>query len=207
MPATEERSTTELGLADAPRDLTLALRRWSRGDAGGGERVFQQLYSELRRTAVAYFSGERSNHTLQPTALVNEAFLRLAQQGPIQWTDRRHFLSFAARIMRQVLIDHSRLYSRQKRGAGCVNVPLALIGDVACPTPQALIELHQALERLATWDPQKASMLELHFFGGLDYDEIAHLEGVSRATVGRQMRRARAWLYSQLLPNPPQDPA
>lgn len=156
------------------------------------------VYKELRRIAAARMRSERGNHTLQPTALVHEAFLRLANEPQSIWTDRSRILGLAARAMRNILVDHARAHLADKRGAGGVQVTLIEEASSSTPVSVDVLAVDQALDRLAEFDPRQARVLELHFFGGLTLDEIAAEIGVSARTVKRDCTMARAWLYSQL---------
>ncbi len=166
------------------------------GDALAVERLSSLLYDELRALAERYMRRERSNHTLQPTALVHEAYLRLIGTG-IAFQNRAHFLALAARTMRRVLLDHARRRAATKRGGGVERVTLA---DVAAADSRTLdlIAVDAALERLAQIEPRQAQVVELRFFGGLEIEEAAEVLGVSKATVKRDWRFARAWLAGEL---------
>lgn len=176
--------------------LTQLLIRWRSGDDAALDELMPLVYGELRRLARAKMRGERRDHTLQPTALVHEAFARLVNLG-IDWKDRAHFLSMAARLMRQVLVDHARGHRALKRGRGALRVSLRDADAVveACPE---LLDLDEALDRLRQHDPRASRVVELHYFGGLRYREIAEVLGLSEATVDRDMRFSRAWLLRQL---------
>lgn len=178
--------------------ITQLLRRWSAGDADAADRVLPLVYDELHQIARAYFSRERPSHTLQPTAVVNEVYLRLEAQGPMSWDDRSHFLGIAARLMRQILVDHARARSREKRGRAFDLVRLLDVPEPIVESPEGLLAVDEALSRLGRQDAQKAAVVELRFFGGLENDEIAAMLGVSKTTVVRQWRRARAWLFAEL---------
>lgn len=183
----------------ARRDVTRLLHLWSGGDASALERLTPLLYDELRRLASSYLRRERPGHTLAPTALVHEAYLRLVDDGGREWSGRTHFLAIAARHMRQILVDHARRRSAGKRGAGerAVTLDEALL---ARERPEELILLDDALERLAAFDERKARIVEWHYFGGLGQEEVASLLGVHVNTVARELRLARAWLQQQLAP-------
>ena len=178
-------------------DVTLLLRRWGGGDAAALDELAPILHQELRRLAAGYMRGERPAHTLQPTALVNEAYLRLVGDGERQWSDRVHFLAIAARHMRQILVDHARRRGAGKRGAG-LRAETLVDGLVVSERPDDLIALDDALEALAGVDERKARILEMHYFGGLTQDEVATALDLHPNTVGRELRLARAWLQSQL---------
>jgi RNA polymerase sigma factor (TIGR02999 family) len=180
-------------LAATPGDLTTLLRRWHDGDQDAAGRLFPLVYQELRRLARRHMFGERPEHTLAPTALVHEAYLKM-MGGRIDARDRLHFYALAATVMRQVLIDHAKGRLRQKRGGGEVHVTL---GDVAVSLNHAseqILDLDRALTKLAAADPRAARVVELHYFGGLDYDETAEAMGASRSSVNRDLRFAKAWL-------------
>lgn len=181
-------------------DLTGLLKAWSAGDAEAGDRLISIVYKELRRQAARYLSRERPNHTLRPTALVNEVYLRLAEQRRVTWQDRAHFFGVAATVMRRLLVDHARRHGASKRGR---HVRVVSIDDgewisVSNAPDVDVIELNEALEELSGVDPLRTKMIELRFFAGLTSDEIAETLGVSTATVTRGWRLARAWLHHRL---------
>src|SRR5262245_3184393 len=181
-----------------PGEVTRMLRQWSSGDQTVVERLTPLVYDELRRLAESYMRHERPGHTLQPTALIHEAYLRLIDQGQPEWRGRSHFFSFAAHLMRQILVDHARSRNAEKRGAGLKLVTLAR-ADAAAPQRDIdLVALEQALDRLAAFDSRRARVLELRFFGGLTEEETAESLGTSVATVRRDLRLAEAWLYREL---------
>ena len=157
------------------------------------------VYDDLRRLARHYLRRERPEHTLQPTALVNEAYIRLAG-STVSWHDRAHFFAVAARLMRHLLVDHARSRQRAKRDHGVPNVSLDEAREASVKSSFDLLALDQALTEFATFDPRKVEIIELHFFGGLTNEEVAETLGVSRATVQRELRLAKAWLKSQLRP-------
>jgi RNA polymerase sigma factor (TIGR02999 family) len=183
----------------ATTDLTALLRAWSAGDADAADQLVAVVYKELRRQAARYLSRERTDHTLRPTALVNEAYLRLAQQRRIVWQDRAQFFAVAATVMRRVLVDYARQHRATKRGA-LRTVSLDDGETVALsPAPDLdILALNDALTELATVDPMRTRMIELRFFAGLTTDETAEALGVSAATVTRGWRVARAWLHARL---------
>jgi len=178
--------------------ITRLLNAWQEGDAGARDRLFVLVYEELRRRAGVQFRRERQGHTLRPTALVHEAYLRLMGQDRVKWQNRAQFFAIASEMMRRVLVDHARERKAAKREGSAVRV--ALEDDVA--TTQArevdLIALDGALDELAAMDPRQGRVVELRFFGGLDLAEIAEILDVSRATVDRDWRFARTWLYRRL---------
>lgn len=187
-------------LSKASEDLTGLLDAWSRGDRNAEGALFPIVYGELRRIAGGFLRAERPGHTLEPTALVHEAYLRLACQRRLRWEDRDHFFSFAARLMRRVLIDHARTRGRAKRGGGVAPLAIEAAASVAAgrgnsdPTPA----VEEALRRLAAADPIKASVVEMRFFGGLTVEEVATALDCSPTTVARHWRMARAWLSQEL---------
>jgi RNA polymerase sigma factor (TIGR02999 family) len=163
--------------------------------ANSPDRMMSLVYSELRRIAASYLRRERPNHTLQPTALVHEAFIRLVDQRQIDWSNRAQFLGLAAVMMRRILVNHARDRVASKRGGGLEHVPLTLAGDGIGAAEVNLLDLHEALDRLGEADGRKAQIVELKFFGGLTTDEIAATLGISTATVERDWKFARAWLH------------
>ena len=176
------------------------LQAWRHGDSSALERMTPIVYAELHRIARRNLANEREGHPLQATALVNEAFVRLLGEAPVDWANRAHFFGFSARLMRQILIDFVRAQRTEKRGRGSPHLDLSAAGDLpASPSePVDLIDLDRALEDLALLDPRQAKLVELRYFGGLDNAEIAAVLGVSEPTVVRDWRVARAWLYDRL---------
>jgi RNA polymerase sigma factor (TIGR02999 family) len=181
----------------APGEVTSLLQAWGQGDANAGERLFPLVYDELRRQARRYLRGERAGHTLEPTALAHEAYLRLAGRERA-WADRAHFFAVASRAMRQVLVDHARARLRQKRGAG--QGALGTLDDVpaAATGPEWLLDLDRILARLRARDEQLVSVFECRFFGGFSEAETAEALGLSLRSVQRAFMRARAWLRTEL---------
>jgi len=184
-------------------NVTEILARWSDGEPEAVERLLPVVYDELRRLARSYVAKERPGHTLQPTALVHEAYLRLADRVPPAWKDRVHFFAIVARIMRQVLVDHARRHAAGKRGGDAVVVSIdddVEVADAAAgPAGTDLLLLDDALERLGELDPRKARIVELRFFGGLTIDECAEVMELSAPTVVNETRKARAWLAKEIL--------
>ena len=177
--------------------MTGLLRRWREGDPEALEALFPLVYDALRRMAGRAMRSERPGHTLQATALVHEAFLRLVDME-ISWQDRAHFLSVAARAMRRILVDHARARRSDKRGGGA---SLAVLEDrlIVGSEPQPeILALDEALTRLAEQDNRKGRAVELHYFGGLNQEEVAEVLAVSSSTVERELRQARAWLRREL---------
>ena len=184
----------------APPDLTRILHHLGRGtaDREATNRAFELVHGELRRMANGLMLRERPDHTLQPTALVHEAYLRLVDDGPMEWENRAHFFGIAARSMRQILIEHARGHGRAKRGGGWQRVTLNDDLAVAASKDVEILDLERALQRLEEMDERMARVVELRVFGGLKVDEVAHVIGVSRRTVHEDWRVARLWLAHQL---------
>jgi RNA polymerase sigma factor (TIGR02999 family) len=174
------------------------LTRWSDGDDAALAELTPLIYEELRRLAHRHMGGERPGHTLQTTALVNEAYLRLADQTNPRWQNRAHFFAVAARAMRQILVSYARSNRAQKRGGGAFKVELDETAIVSPEQSKEFVDLHEALERLVTLDSRKAQVVELKYFGGLNYDEIAEVLKISRVTVRRDWEFAKLWLYTEL---------
>jgi RNA polymerase sigma-70 factor (ECF subfamily) len=181
-------------------DVTVLLERWQQGDTEALEDACAVVYPEMHRIARAYLQRERPGHTLQPTALVHEAFLRLTSAGRLSFAGRKQFLALAAQLMRRILVDHARAVAADKRGGRAVKVPLEdVVGRVSDAEHAAeFLALHEALDRLGAMDARKARIIELRYFGGLTLDETAELVGVSIATAQREQRLAEAWLSAQL---------
>ena len=179
-------------------DVTGLLVNWGNGDQQALEQLMPLVYGELRRLAQAYLRRERSDHTLQSTALVHEAFLRLVNQRNVQWKNRAHFFGIAAQLIRRILVDHARAHQADKRGAGAFKLSLDEAIGVAEKQDLDLVALDDALHRLAELDPQQGRIVELRFFAGLSIEETAEVVGVSPATVKREWSTARAWLYRDL---------
>ena len=174
------------------------LRQWSSGDQTVVDQLTPLVYDELHRLAEAYMRRERPGHTLQPTALIHEAYLRLIDQGQPEWRGRSHFFSFAAHLMRQILVDRSRARNAGKRGGGIKMVTWTHAEALAPQRDIDLLALDEALDRLAGFDSRRARVLELRFFGGMTEEETAESLGTSVATVRRDLRLAEAWLYREL---------
>jgi RNA polymerase sigma factor (TIGR02999 family) len=181
-----------------PGAATALLVAWGAGDAGAREQMLPLVYDELRRLAAGYLRRERPDHTLQPTALVHEAYVRLIDQRRVDWSNRAQFIGVAAVMMRRILVNHARDRIADKRGAGAEHVPITVAGDPMGAAPVDLLDLHHALERLAELDPRKSQVVELKFFGGLTIDEIAVTLEISPATVEREWKFARAWLFDAI---------
>jgi RNA polymerase sigma factor (TIGR02999 family) len=178
--------------------VTDLLAQWSHGDDAALAELTPLVYDELRRVAHHYLSGERRDHTLQTTALVNEVYLRLADQTNPRWQNRAHFFAVAARAMRQILVSYARSQQAQKRGGGAFKVDLDEVALILQEESKEIVDLHEALEQLSALDARKAQIVELKYFGGLNYDEIAEVLKISRITVRRDWEFARVWLYTEL---------
>ena len=182
-----------------PPDVTQLLVAWGHGDRSGTDDLLSAVYAQLHRQAAAAMRRENEGHTLQPTALVNEAWMRLVDQREVDWQNRAQFFGIAARVMRRVLIDHARERQAEKRGGGVI--ALTLSGVDAAPSSDASIDvcaLHEALDRLAVLDPDQARIVELRYFGGLSIDETAAVMECSPSTIKREWATARAWLKREL---------
>ncbi|MEO5858275.1 MAG: sigma-70 family RNA polymerase sigma factor [Pyrinomonadaceae bacterium] len=181
-----------------PPEITQILQDWNDGKDDAQDRLLPYVYEELKRQARYLMSRERSNHTLQPTALVHEAFMRLAKQTGIDWQNRSHFFGISSRLMRQILVDHARTHSAAKRGSSPIHYSL---DDVDIPVEQraeSIISMNEALDRLEKVDEQQAKVVEMRFFGGLSNAEIAETLDVSERTVLRELKVAKLWLYREL---------
>lgn len=187
-------------------DVTRLLRRVGAGDKQAFDQLMPVVYEQLRKLAGRCLVSERPDHTLRATALVHEAYLRLVDSD-VAWQDRVHFYAVAARVMRHILVDHAKAQKRQKRGGGVEHVALdeAAVAGPDCNT--GVLELDRLLERLATNDARKSQVVELLFFGGLTYDEAAAALGISTATLHRELKLAKAWLYRELAQAPVRTPA
>jgi RNA polymerase sigma factor (TIGR02999 family) len=178
--------------------VTALLVAWGAGDGGALERLVPLVEAELHRIARRCMRGERQEHSLQATALVNEAYLRLVDAQRVRWQDRSHFLAMSARLMRRVLVDHARMRGYQKRGGGAVRVTLVEGLGGSDERPHDIVALDEALEALAAFDERKSRVVELRFFGGLTNEETAQELGISIATVVRDWTLAKAWLLREL---------
>ena len=181
-----------------PAAVTRLLRAWGEGDAKAGDRLMPLVYAELRKRAAAYLRRERPGHTLQPTALVHEAYVRMVGQDRAAWKNRAQFFGVAACMMRRILVDHARALNMAKRSGRLINVELQDDHAVVAAPDIDVLALDEALTRLAAFDARKTAVAELRFFSGLSVEETAQVLGVSVATVEREWQVARAWLYSAL---------
>jgi RNA polymerase sigma factor (TIGR02999 family) len=181
-----------------PHEITQLLAEWSEGNQAALDQLYPLVYNELRRLAHGYLRRERKGHTLQTTALINEAYLRLVDQKHVHWANRSHFFGISAQIMRRILIDHARRYDYAKRGGGAQRISLDEAAVVAKQRGRALLMLDEALKSLAKIDPRRSQVVELRYFGGLNNEEIAGVLKISENTVMRDWNMARAWLYQEL---------
>jgi len=182
----------------SPQEVTQLLADWGKGDRSALDKLFPLVHAELRRIAQRQMNQERAGHTLQATALVNEAYLKLVGQQELEWQNRAHFFAVCAQMMRHILIDHARAHARDKRGGGAIQVSL---NDVAViPDEQAsyFVALDEALRHLENLDPQKGRIVELRYFGGLSIEETVDLLNISPRTVRREWQRSKAWLYRMI---------
>ena len=179
-------------------EVTQLLKAWSTGDEQALERLTPLVYRQLHRVAQRYMAGQRADHTLQTTALVNEVYLRLVDCEQVRWQDRAHFFAVSARLMRRILIDFARSRGYQKRGGAIAHLSLEEAPSVGCEPDANLVALDDALQGLAAVDERKSKVVELRFFGGLNVEETAEVLGVSTDTVLREWRLARAWLLREL---------
>jgi RNA polymerase sigma factor (TIGR02999 family) len=188
----EEKTMAQLG------EVTELLADWGEGNREALNRLMLLVFDELRARARWFLAGEREGHTLQPTALVNELYLRLLDRQQADWKGRAHFFAFAARVMRRILVDHARGRDAAKRGGGAVTVTLSAASGLGEERDVELLALDQALERLAELDEEQAKIVELRYFAGLSITETAEVLGLGEATIARRWASARAFLYGQL---------
>jgi RNA polymerase sigma factor (TIGR02999 family) len=180
------------------KEVTQMLRAWMRGEDGAKEELYQMVYDELRRLAHRYMSRENSGHTLQTTALVNEAYLKLADTKQLNWQDRAHFFAVSANVMRHILVDHARASRAERRGGEAQRVELDGIVEIPQAPNKDILALNDALDKLAKVDDRKSKVIELRYFGGLSVEETAEVLKVSADTVMRDWRLAKAWLLREL---------
>lgn len=185
-------------MSDIASEVTGMLLAWSAGEPGAEEGLFPLVYEELKGIARRYLRQERAGHTLQPTALVNEAYLRLVDQTRVTWQNRAQFYGVAATMMRRILVNHARALAAEKRGGGTRRLSLSDVEISPAETAAELLALDEALERLHQLDARKSRVVELLYFGGLENAEVAEVLGVSEKTVRRDWQTARSWLYREL---------
>src|SRR5215510_7997243 len=179
-------------------EINLLLDQYRDGQSEGFEKLMALVYDDLRKLAAWQLQAERPDHTLQPTALVHEVYLKLAGQNPVDWRNKAHFFALAAQVMRHILVDHARGKQRAKRGGGQVNVALDEALNLSHPSEPGLVELDEALNTLTRQDERKSRIVELRYFGGLSIEETADLLGISPATVRHEWALAKAWLRCEL---------
>lgn len=182
----------------ATTDVTLLLAKWRAGDADAFDRASDIVYPELRRIADSYLRRERSDHTLQPTALIHEAFLRLAGIGNLKFESRKHFFALAAQLMRRILVDHARSMKSRKRGGGAAKFSLDSVTNYTPSAADQFLAVHEALDELRTLNPRKAQVIELRYFGGLNLEEVSDILSISVTTAHREQRLAEAWLTDRI---------
>jgi RNA polymerase sigma factor (TIGR02999 family) len=187
---------------DMRHEVTQILHDWSSGDGHAPERLMPLVYDEMRRLARSFLSRERGGHTLQPTALVNEAYLRLVDQTRVSWQNRAHFYGIAASMMRRVLIDHARTHATEKRGGGVVHLSIDDVQVAVEKRAASFLAMDEALERLGQFNERGRRIIEMRFFAGLSDEEIAEVLGVSTRTVLRDWKTARLWLFRELSHGP-----
>jgi RNA polymerase sigma factor (TIGR02999 family) len=183
-----------------PGEVTLLLQNWRSGDPEAFERLIPVVYDQLHRIALGLMRRERTDHTLQPTALLNELYVRLVKQQKIRWNDREHFFTFTARLMRHILIDHARGRDAQRRGGPDRNIPLTVDLPWIGTDPESILDLMRALDRLEEMDSRKARIVELRVLLSFTIEETAELLQISHASVERDLRFARGWLFRELHP-------
>jgi RNA polymerase sigma factor (TIGR02999 family) len=179
-------------------DASALLAEWGRGNRGALDQLLPLVYVELRRIAARQLRRERTGHTLQPTALVHEVYLRLVDQRQVDWRGRAHFFGVAARVMRRILVDHARRRAAGKRGEGLEHLPIDAVCEPVAPNSVPILALDEVLRRLEALDPGLSTIVELRAFGGLTIEEAAHVLGVSPSTAKREWRTAKAWLTHEL---------
>jgi len=185
-------------MAAAQQEITYLLLKWSKGDEAALDELIPVVYPELRRMARRYMGRENSQHTLQTSALINEAYLRLVDQQAVEWQDRAHFFAVSAQVMRHILIDHARKSHFAKRGGGATHIALDDVAVMKKERATEFIALDDALKGLAEIDPRKCRIVELRFFGGLTVEETAEVMKLSAITIKREWRAARAWLFREI---------
>jgi RNA polymerase sigma factor (TIGR02999 family) len=185
-------------MGDPSGDVTRLLVKWSQGDESARETLLPLVYAELHRVAASYLRRERADHTLQPTALVHEAYLKLVEEHHVDWRGRGHFFGVAAKLMRRILVDHARAHLADKRGGRAARVPLTETILMSQARPDELLALDEGLARLASFDPQQGRIVELRAFAGLSVEDTAAALAISPATVKRDWAMAKAWLLREM---------
>lgn len=200
--SSSERGSRGTRMSEPDGEVLELLQGWERGEVGALERLMPLVKQELHSMACRYMSRERRNHTLQPTAVVNEVYLRLVDRDRVSWKSRAHFFGFAAQLMRRLLIDYARIRNADKRLGGLKPLPLDEARDVAEGRDAQLLALDDALTSLAKLDDRQSRVVELHFFAGLSFTEIGELLGISSTTVKRDWKAARLWLFEEIRSSP-----
>jgi RNA polymerase sigma factor (TIGR02999 family) len=185
-------------VSEPSKEISIILKDWSAGNRDSADVLLSLVYDELRKLAARYLSRERSGHTLQPTALVHEAYMRLVDISDIKWQDSAHFFAVSANVMRHILVDHARAKQAEKRGGGAQRIALEDAISLSQETDVDVLAVDEALQELATFDELQSRIVELRFFGGLTIEETAHVISKSPATVKREWSMAKAWLHSKL---------
>jgi RNA polymerase sigma-70 factor, ECF subfamily len=185
----------ELNMPALPQEITQLLMKWSQGDKAALDQLVPLVYPELRRLAKRHMARENSAHTLQTSALINEAYLKLVHRQHAEWENRAHFFAVAAQVMRHILVDHARTRNYAKRGGGASKLPLDEASALTAQRAGELVALDDALKDLAVFDERKSQIIELRFFGGLSLEETAEVMKISPSTVQREWRAAKAWLH------------
>ncbi len=188
-----------------PQEITQLLANWSQGDKAALDQLVPLVYPELRRLAKRHMGREGPEHTLQTSALINEAYLKLVNQQNVEWQNRAHFFAVAAQVMRHILVDHARTRNYAKRGGGAPKVPLDEAAALTEQRASELIALDDALRDLAALDERRSQIIELRFFGGLSLEETAEVMNISPSTVQREWRAAKAWLHHTMTNQPAPD--
>jgi RNA polymerase sigma factor (TIGR02999 family) len=188
-----------VSMTDANGEVTVMLERWRQGDPAVLDHLIPLVHSQLHRIAKGYMRHEREDHTLQPTALVNEVYMRLLNQRKITWNDRGHFFTFAARMMRNILKDHARAHIAERRGGpGAIRLPMSDEVAWVGSSPEEILDLNRALDKLEQLDQRKAHLVELRFFLALTMEETAEVLSISLATAERDLKFSRSWLFHEL---------
>lgn len=199
LPRELEWDHRKTAMNDRPGEITLLLRKIKQGQTEVADELVRLVYLELRRIAAAYLRKERPGHSLQPTALINEAWIRLADQTQVDWRDRTHFFGVAAQMMRRILVDHARAHVADKRGGGAAVLNLDMVEIEATPQKlEEILAIDEVLSRLTQFDPQQGQIVEMRYFAGMTVEETAEALGVSSRTVDREWALASAWLRREL---------
>ena len=185
-------------MSENRQEISVILRDWNGGSRASADALLPLVYDELRSIAANYLRKERSDHTLQPTALVHEAYMKLVDISDMRWQDRAHFFAVSSNVMRHILVDHARAKRTEKRGGGAQKIALQDVVSLSTTDDVDLIAIDDALKELAKFDEQQSRIVELRFFGGLTIEETAHVVGISPATVKREWAMAKAWLRRKL---------